>query len=181
MIRWKFTFDKEEEEDWLNDWCGQGWAMTRFCAGVVTFVPCRPGEFIYQIDLLPGKGLAADNYEDYVIFMHELGVEVLQRWGRWVYLRRRAEDGPFEIYSDAASRCALYRRIRRMFLWALAIELLCSFSVWSLLARYPGDLFTRALAGLYVVMLALLTRGVRQSSARIRALGAEDESQGGSV
>lgn len=30
MILWKFTFDKDEEEVWLNDWCQQGWAMTRF-------------------------------------------------------------------------------------------------------------------------------------------------------
>ena len=69
MIRWKFTFDKDEEQDWLNEYARQGWAMTRFCVGVVTFAPCQPGEYIYQIDLLPGKGLQADDYEGYVIFM----------------------------------------------------------------------------------------------------------------
>ena len=63
-------------------------------------VPCRPGEFIYQIDLLPGRGLCAGDYEGYVEFMHDTGVEVLQRWGRWVYLRGRAEEGPFEIYTE---------------------------------------------------------------------------------
>ena len=118
MIRWKFTYDKDEEQDWLNEYARQGWAMTKFWLGVVTFVPCQPGEYIYQIDLLPGKGLLAEDYEGYVIFMDEMGVEVLQRWGRWVYLRKRAGDGPFEVYTDAESRIALYRRIRRMFLWA---------------------------------------------------------------
>ena len=63
MIRWKFTFDKDEEQDWLNEYARQGWAMTRFCVGVVTFAPCQPGEYIYQIDLLPGKGLQADDDE----------------------------------------------------------------------------------------------------------------------
>ena len=43
MIRWKFTFDKDNEQDWLNGCARQGWAMTRFFAGIVTFVPCRPG------------------------------------------------------------------------------------------------------------------------------------------
>ena len=57
MIQWKFTFDKDEEQDWLNDYCREGWAMAGFFAGLVMFVPCRPGEFIYQIDLLPGAGL----------------------------------------------------------------------------------------------------------------------------
>ena len=31
----------------------------------MTFVPCEPGEFIYQIDLLPGTGLRADGFEGY--------------------------------------------------------------------------------------------------------------------
>ena len=123
MIRWKFTYDKDEEQDWLNEYARQGWAMTKFWLGVVTFVPCQPGEYIYQIDLLPGKGLLAEDYEGYVIFMDEMGVEVLQRWGRWVYLRKRAGDGPFEVYTDAESRIALYRRIRRMFLWGLYDDL----------------------------------------------------------
>ena len=168
MIRWKFTFDKDDEQDWLNDYAQRGWAMVSFFVGLVTFVPCRPGEFIYQIDLLPGKGLWADNYEDYVIFMDEMGVEILQRWGRWVYLRKRAEDGPFEVYTDAASKIDLYRRIRRMFLWALVVECLCSGSVWNLLARYPGDAFSRGLAGLYIVMIVVMLRAVWHCSWKIR-------------
>lgn len=139
MIRWKFTYDKDEEQDWLNEYARQGWAMTKFWLGVVTFVPCQPGEYIYQIDLLPGKGLLAEDYEGYVIFMDEMGVEVLQRWGRWVYLRKRAGDGPFEVYTDAESRIALYRRIRRMFLWAFMMIFLCSFNAWVLLFQYPED------------------------------------------
>lgn len=170
MIRWKFTFDKDEEQDWLNDYARQGWAMVSFFVGLVTFVPCQPGEFIYQIDLVPGKGIFAKNYEDYVIFMDEMGVEILQRWGRWVYLRKRAEDGPFEVYTDTASKLALYRRIRAMFLWALAVECLCSVSVWDLLVRFPADMFTRALAGLYVVMFAVILRAVWQCTRKIREL-----------
>lgn len=170
MIRWKFTFDKDEEQDWLNDYARQGWAMASFFAGVFTFVPCRPGEFIYQIDLVPGSGLRPDNYEDYAAFMHETGVEVLQRWGRWVYLRKRAEDGPFEVYTDIASRIALYRRIRGMFLWALSLICLCSVSAWNLLARYPGDLFVRGLVGFYIVMIAAMLRAVWRCGRKIREL-----------
>ena len=173
MIRWKFTFDKDEEQEWLNDYAQQGWAMAGFFAGMVTFVPCQPGEYVYQIDLLPGKGLWADNYEDYVIFMNEMDVEILQRWGRWVYLRKRSEDGPFEVYTDAASKIEMFRRIRRMFLWALCVVFFCSFSVWSLLFQEPGSFFARGLAGVYVVMLVMMLRGVRQCTRKIRELEKE--------
>ena len=170
MIRWKFTYDKDEEQDWLNEYARQGWAMTKFWLGVVTFVPCQPGEYIYQIDLLPGKGLLAEDYEGYVIFMDEMGVEGVQRWGRWVYLRKRAGDGPFEVFTDAESRIALYRRIRRMFLWAFMMIFLCSFNAWVLLFQYPEDIFSRGLVGTYIVILAVMLRAVWQCSWRIREL-----------
>ena len=170
MIRWKFTFDKDEEQDWLNDYAQQGWAMASFFVGLVTFVPCQPGEYIYQIDLLPGRGLWADNYEDYVIFMNEAGVEILQRWGRWVYLRRRAEEGPFEVYSDVDSKIDLYRRIRRLFIWALGVISLCSFSAWNMLLQFPEEVFARGLAGVYVVMIAVLLRAVWRCSWKMKEL-----------
>ena len=170
MIRWKFTFDKDEEQEWLNEYARRGWAMTKFCVGVVTFAPCQPGEYVYQIDLLPGKGLWADDYEGYVIFMDEMGVEVVQRWGRWVYLRKRAEDGPFEVYTDVESQLALYRRIRALFLWALVIEICCSISGFSTLARFPEDVFARGLAGFYIVILAVFLRAVLQCTRKIREL-----------
>ena len=125
MIRWKFTYDKDEEQDWLNEYARQGWAMTKFWLGVVTFVPCRPGEYIYQIDLLPGKGLWADDYEGYVIFMNEMGVEVLQRWGRWVYLRKRAEEGPFVLYTDVESSIEHYQKIKKALKIAVILEIVC--------------------------------------------------------
>ncbi len=175
MIRWKFTFDKDEEQDWLNEYAQQGWAMAGFFVGVVTFVPCLPGEFIYQIDLLPGKGLRADDYEGYVIFMNDLGVEIVQRWGRWVYLRKRAEEGPFEVYTDTESKLDLYRRIRALFLWGLLIEFCCSFSGLNVLIQFPGDIFARCLVGIYIVVVALFLRAVLQCTRKIRELEKERE------
>lgn len=169
MIRFNFTFDKDAEQAWLNDLCGQGWAMSGAFAGVITFVPCRPGEFIYQIDLLPGSGLRADDYEGYVVFMNDMGVEIIQRWGRWVYLRRRAEEGPFEVYTDNESKIALYRRIRQMFLWVLCLELCASVTAWSLLVQAP-DMFARGLVGLYIVLTAVVLRVIWRCSCMIRDL-----------
>lgn len=169
MIRWKFTFDKDEEQEWLNEYCREGWAMVSFFAGLVTFVPCRPGEFIYQIDLLPGRGLRADDYEGYVSFMSDMDVEVLQRWGRWVYLRRRAGEGPFEVYTDTASKLQLYRRIRGMFLWVLLMEVCCCLNVFLQAVRYD-DLFIRSMAAVLALMLLAILRGVWQCTKKIQEL-----------
>ena len=169
MIRFKFTFDKDEEQEWLNDYCRQGWAMTSFFAGFYTFVPCQPGEFIYQLDLLSGAGFRADDYEGYVLFMHETGVEVVQRWTRWVYLRKRADEGPFEVYTDLDSQIALYQRIRQLFLWVLGIECCCSISVWTGLMRDDGLLF-RCLAAVYVLMIGAILRTIWRCARRITDL-----------
>ena len=101
MIQFKLTFDKDMEEDWLNDWCQRGWAFKRFCMGFFNFIPCHPGEFIYRIDLVPGTGLRCDDYWGYVSFMKEMGVEVIRpdiaglmgAFGAALYGRSKAVSG----------------------------------------------------------------------------------------
>lgn len=168
MKRFKLLFDKDHEENWLNQMCQQGWAMVRFFAGVYTFIPCQPGEFIYQIDLLPGKGFTPEDPDGYMEFMDETGVEVLQRWARWVYLRKRAADGPFEIYTDVDSRIQMYSRIRAMFLWGLGLELCYSASLWSYLWR--GEIFFYCLALLYLLIFAAFLRAAIRCSRKIQEL-----------
>lgn len=170
MIRLKFTFDKDLEQEWLNGWCRRGWAFRSFFAGVYTFVPCRPGEFIYQIDLMPGTGLRASDPEGYREFMEDTGVEVIQRWARWVYLRRRAEDGPFEVYTDPQSKMELYRRIRRMFLWFLAVELLCSASIWGPVLTGTAELFYRVAAGIYALIFMCALRIIWRCTQKLQTL-----------
>ena len=91
-----------------------------------------------------------------------------------MYLRKRAADGPFEVYTDTASKIALYRRIRAMFAWALLVVGMCSASAWSLLFRFPEDMGARGLAGLYVVMIAVMLRAVWHCSWKIKELERQD-------
>lgn len=174
MIKLKFTFDKDLEQDWINDLCQQGWAFVSFFAGICTFLPCEPGEYIYQIDLMPGVGIRASDPEDYMEFMEEAGVEVVQRWGRWVYLRKRAEEGPFEVYTDPQSMIDLYRRIRKMFLWFLGLELCCSASIWGQLSLGSGVTFYRVVAAVYIALFLCVLRTVRRCSWRIQELEQRD-------
>ena len=54
-------------------------------------------------------------------------MEIVVLWGFWIILRKRAEDGPFELYTDVDSKIEHYRKIRRMFKVVTVIELLALF------------------------------------------------------
>ena len=65
--------------------------------------------------------------DEYRELMGELGVEIIVLWGYWIILRKRAADGPFELYTDVDSELEHYRKIRRMFKGATIIELIAFF------------------------------------------------------
>jgi len=121
MKKFRLYYDKDKEQEWLQKMALSGWALKNFFLGVYTFVPCKPGEYIYQIDLLDDF---RDN-NDFVAFLEDSGVEVVSRWFRWIYLRKKAEDGPFEMYTDIDSKIDHYNRIKRFFQVALLLEVIC--------------------------------------------------------
>ncbi len=121
MKVFRLYFDKDRETEWLNRMAQDGYAMESFFAGVYTFVPCEKGEWQYQIDI--GNGLFRVNNE-YAGFMEEMGIQIVQTWGPWVILRRKAQEGDFELYSDVDSRIEQYKKILLMFKIVTAFELL---------------------------------------------------------
>lgn len=153
MLKFKLYYDKDAEEDWLKKMCLDGWAFKKFFLGFYTFEKCEPGEFNYQIDLLDSWN---GEKEDYSAFMEDTGVEVIDQWWRWVYLRKRASEGPFEMYTDVDSKIAQYTKIKNFFKVALVIEILCFFM--EVLAtintgKYIFGIFAALLA---VISLAIL-------------------------
>ncbi len=122
MIQFRLMYDKDKEQNWLNEMVQKGWAMESFFLGFYKFSQCEPNRYIYQVDLL--NSWAAD-HEDYMQFMRESNVEVVSRWFRWVTLRKKAIDGPFELYTDIESRIEQYRRIGKMFTGGAIIEFGC--------------------------------------------------------
>lgn len=45
------------------------------------------------------------------MFMQENGIEYIDSYLRWVYFRKKATDGPFEIYSDYKSLMKHYQKV----------------------------------------------------------------------
>ncbi|MCM0647838.1 DUF2812 domain-containing protein [Clostridium swellfunianum] len=149
MLKFRLFYDKDEEEAWLKKMSLSGWAFKKFWLGFYTFKECKPGEYNYQIDLL-------DNWNgkkhDYADFMKDAGVEVVGQWWRWVYLQKKASDGPFEMYTDAESKIAQYSKIKNFFKVALVIEILC------FLIELIATINTHSyIFGIFTLLLAAIT------------------------
>jgi len=122
MIKFRLYYDKDKETEWLNRMAEEGWAMKSFFAGFYKFEECEKGKYVYQVDFGDKFGTVTEEYQE---FMNDMGVEIVQTWGYWVILRKKAGEGAFELYTDVESSIEHYSKIRRMFKVATIIELVC--------------------------------------------------------
>lgn len=109
----KFYTNYEKEEAWLNEMAASGWHCIDYLFGRYVFEKGEPGAYIYRIQLLEYYTNHAESVS-YLQFLEDTGIEVFASHARWVYLRRRAADGPFQLFSDTESRIAHYQRIISM-------------------------------------------------------------------
>lgn len=122
MIKFRLYYDKDKETEFLNGMSRQGYAMKAFCAGFYSFDRCRPGEYIYQVDITEGFFRVSNDYRE---FMKDVGVEIICLWGPWVVLRKKAEEGSFLLYTDVESNYEHYTRIKKTFVMGIILEAVC--------------------------------------------------------
>ena len=107
LTRWFWVWDFDREERWLNEMAMDGWALCGVGFRRYTFERCEPGAYTVRLEMREPDA-------EYLDFMHEIGAEYLGRVVKWIYFRKRAEYGPFDLFSDLDSRIA------RM-LWVIGI------------------------------------------------------------
>lgn len=161
MIQFRLYFDKDAEIAWLNQMAEEGWAMERFFAGFYRFEKCEKGEYVYQVDF--GDRLFAVS-SDYRELMQDMGIEIVQTWGYWVILRKKACEGKFELYTDIASNIEHYKKIRIMFKVVTLIEMLVMFFELYMGAAYDVVLGYAAALLLAVILVGLVNALVRVNS-----------------
>ena len=110
----KLFWDYEKEERWLNQMASKGLNFIDFTFCRYLFEQGTPGEYIYRIELLPQMASHPES-QAYIEFMESVGVEYMGKWVRWVFFRKKASDGPFEIFSDYESKIGHYKRISTLF------------------------------------------------------------------
>ena len=101
--KWFWAWDFEKEEEWLNEMAREGLALVGYGWCRYEFEPCEPGEYIVRLQMLDKKRSESERAQ-YLAFLEETGAEHVASWMDWVYLRRKASEGPFELFSDHASR-----------------------------------------------------------------------------
>jgi hypothetical protein len=110
----KLYWDYEKEERWLNEMAAKGLALVKYTWGTYRFEQTTPGEWIYRIELLP-QDASKPASREYLDFMADAGVQTVSTYMAWVYFRKPASEGPFELFSDTDSRIGHYQRVMTFF------------------------------------------------------------------
>jgi len=105
--RWFWVWDFDKEDQWLNEMALSGWVLDSVGFCKYNFVKCEPGEYTVRLEM-------HDPDDEYVAFMEETGAEFIGRMVKWIYFRKKAVDGPFEIFSDIDSRISQLDKISKL-------------------------------------------------------------------
>lgn len=112
MIKFRWYYDKDDEEIFLNNMSAKGYAMKRFFLGIYWFDRCSPNEYTYRVDIINDKNIP--ERKEFYDFVSDTGAELVQTWGVWAFFRKKGSN--FELYTDKESRINQYKRIRKTFI-----------------------------------------------------------------
>lgn len=111
----------EKEERWLNEMSSAGLAMSDYSWCRYVFEEAPKGEYVYRIELLEHRPEHPESRK-YIEFLEETGVEHVSSYMSWVYFRKKAADGPFDLYSDIDSKIRHYRRVSSLWIFLAGLE-----------------------------------------------------------
>lgn len=121
-IVWKAFWDFEKEENWLSGMASKGLAMTDMVWWRYVFEDTPPGEYTYRLELLEKSPERPEN-RAYFRFLKDTGVEHVASYQNWIYLRKKAADGPFQLYTDLDSRIRHYKTVQNLWTWVSGMGL----------------------------------------------------------
>ena len=117
---WFTIADIEREEKWLNEMSAAGWLLEKWNGNFrYTFRRGERGAWLYKIDMIDEEERGLDG-ETYINFLNECGIEVAYRHKKWLFLRKRAIDGPFDTANDLYSRLRITNKV-----YSYSIRVLC--------------------------------------------------------
>lgn len=168
MYRFRLYYDKDKEEEFLNEMSAKGYAMKSYFLGLYSFEECMPNEYTYRIDLI--NDMTLKERKELYELVRETGGEHVQSWGIWAFFRKK---GKFELYSDRESQIHQYERIRIVFLGLVFLEGISAITQWKRLdwANTTSDrtfaLIFTALFIIFIYQTIKTTLKIRQLKQRI--------------
>lgn len=134
--------DYDLEERWLNEMAAAGWNFERVQGGCrFTFRRGVPGEYIYKIDVV--ERAENDCVKDSRCNLQtEEGIRVVDSYKDWLYLEKRAADGPFDTSGDSYAQL---RRLNKVYNFTILMvcRLLVVFTIVALACSVLSLLVTR--------------------------------------
>lgn len=102
---WRFytIAEYEQEEQWINEMAKEGWNLT--AVGLCRYIFRRgtPGEYIYKLDVV--ERTASDEVrESYFNFLTECNIRVVGELKDWLFLQKKAAEGPFDMKDDTYAK-----------------------------------------------------------------------------
>ncbi len=165
----KAYWNYEKEEKWLNSMSARGLALTDYCWIRYVFEESERGEYIYRIQLLEHWATHPESAR-YIDFVESTGAECVATYMRWVYFRKKAADGPFELYSDIPSMIRHYRMIRAFWAGLTVLEYAAGIMNISVGAVPPVSTTNIVLGTLVTLMGVGFTLLIVNLTKKIRAL-----------
>ena len=169
-IKWFWAWQDEQEEVWLRSMSQRGWHLSSIV------LPCiyrfRPGEsrdYVYRLDY---QTFPKKDKQEYQQLFRDAGWEYIGEMSAWQYFRKEVkEQEPLEIYTDAESKIAKYKRILA-FLWFFWIVLIAIFPARGILIDnpYPWWSAIQATQVFTLLIWLLFTYAIIRLTLRIRQL-----------
>lgn len=121
-IIWKnfAAWDYDKEEIWINEMSSRGLQLVNPGIGRYTFEDGTLGEYQYRIEYLD-KWPSHPESSAYIRFLEDAGAEHIGSVKNWVYFRKKAADGSFDLFNDIDSRLNHIRKIFRLLFVLLPI------------------------------------------------------------
>lgn len=121
MWKFKMYLRDDKEEQWINTMSQKGWHLKKFFTFFYKFEQGTPGQYIYRNEMLDNK-----NSAEYIHFLEESNIEVVHRCFNWIYVRKPAIEGPFELYSDSTSKLVYINRLLSVFTLLTILNFICA-------------------------------------------------------
>lgn len=145
-VIWKAYYNYEKEEKWLNEMSAMGWALVQYTWCRYVFEQAEENEYIYRLELLDELA-SHPKSQHYIEFLEDNGVEYVSAYLKWIYVRKKASDGSFDIYTDIDSKIEHSKKVYKFWLTFMFIELTIGLS--NIVIGFSNYQFNRPISTLF--------------------------------
>lgn len=174
----------EEEEQWLNEMARNGYNLIGVkCFVRYIFEQGTPGEYIYKLDLPDNLEHGMDD-KAYCNFLAECGIDVVCKQKQWLFLRKKAADGPFNEQGDMFAKLKMTNkaysyavrilsRLLRTFAILIFVDILvmCLIGYSDILASIVNGIGIGAIFALTIVWVPLMDSLRKKMNTLVNEIG----------